>query len=272
MARQLDYDDLIAHIPDPPKGMAGRISDAEWRARVELAAAYRLTHFYGWTSVVYNHITLRVPDTDYFLINAFGLRYDEITASNLVLIDLDGNKIDPDNKWPVNKAGYLIHSAIHRARPDDLHCVMHTHEPYSQTMSALNVKSVPLVQEACQLFERVGYHDFEGIVLDESEQERLVAAMGTTNHTLVLKNHGLLTAGASAAWAFVRHQLFIRNAEIQLRAMATGADISTISEEVMRSTRHQFEGGDAQAGAAVRHPEWPAFLRMLDQIDPSWKT
>ena len=162
MARQLDYDDLIAHIPDPPKGMAGRISDAEWRARVELAAAYRLTHFYGWTSVVYNHITLRVPDTDYFLINAFGLRYDEITASNLVLIDLDGNKIDPDNKWPVNKAGYLIHSAIHRARPDDLHCVMHTHEPYSQTMSALNVKSVPLVQEACQRPLSAPYTDKKG--------------------------------------------------------------------------------------------------------------
>ena len=188
-----------------------------------------------------------------------------------MLIDLDGNKVDPENKWPVNKAGYLIHSAIHKARPDDLHCVMHTHEPYSQTMSALNVKSVPLVQEACQLFERVGYHDFEGIVLDESEQERLVAAIGTQHHTLVLKNHGLLTAGPSAAWAFVRHQLFIRNAEIQLRAMATGADISKISDEVMRSTRYQFEGGDAQAGAAVRHPEWPAFLRMLDQIEPSWK-
>ena len=188
LARQLGYNDLIATIPEPPKGM----DSTEWTARVELAAAYRLTHFYGWTSVVYNHITLRVPDTDTFLINAFGLRYDEITASNLVLIDLDGNKVDPENKWPVNKAGYLIHSAIHKARPDDLHCVMHTHELYSQTMSALNVESFRWCR-ACQLFERVGYHDFEGIVLDESEQERLVAAIGTQHHTLVLKNHGLLT-------------------------------------------------------------------------------
>ena len=268
MSHNLTSDDLQAHYPATPKGM----SEAQWHARVDLAAAYRLTHHYGWTSVVYNHITLRVPGTDTFLINAFGLRYDEITASNLVLIDLDGNKVDPLNDMPVNRAGYLIHSAIHAARPDDLHCVMHTHEPYSQTMSALNVEAVPLVQEACQLFERVGYHDFEGIVLNESEQERLIAAMGQRNHTLVLKNHGLLTAGPNVAWAFVRHQLFIRNAEIQLRAMATAADISYISDEVMRSTRHQFEGGDAQAGAAVRHPEWPAFLRLLDSIDPSWKS
>jgi len=268
MTKPLTLDDLQVHYPETPSGM----SEAEWHARVDLAAAYRLTHHYGWTSVVYNHITLRVPGTDSFLINAFGLRYDEITASNLILIDLDGNKIDKDNHWPVNKAGYLIHSAIHRARPDDLHCVMHTHEPFSQSLCALNVEVVPLVQEACQLFERIGYHDFEGIVLDQSEQERLIAAMGSDKHTLVLKNHGLLTAGPSSAWAFVRHQLFIRNAEIQLRAMASGGEISHIPDEVMRRTRHQFEGGDAQAGASVRHPEWPAFLRLLDSIDPSWKS
>ncbi len=268
MNKTVKLDDLHAHYPETPKG----ISQEEWHARVDLAAAYRLTHFYGWTSVVYNHITLRVPGTDHFLINPFGLRYDEIRASNLILIDLDGNKIDPDNQWPVNKAGYLIHSAVHRARPDDLHCVMHTHETYSQTLASLNIEAVPMVQEACQLFERIGYHDFEGIVLDSSEQERLVSALGSSNHTLVLKNHGLLTAGPSAAWAFVRHQHFIRNAEIQLRAMASGAEISYLSPEVMRHTRHQFEGGDAQGGAAVRHPEWPAFLRLLDSIDPSWKS
>ncbi len=264
----LTLDDLQAHYPDTPKGM----SDAEWHARIDLAATYRLTHFYGWTSVVYNHITLRVPGTDTFLINAFGVRYDEITASNLLLIDLDGNQIDQKSGWPVNKAGYLIHSAVHRARPDDLHCVMHTHETYSQTMAALNVEVVPMVQEACQLYERIGYHEFEGIVLDASEQERLVAALGADKHTLVLKNHGLLTAGPSAAWAFIRHQHFIRNAEIQLRAMASGGEISKLSPEVMRHTRHQFEGGDAQGGAAVRHPEWPAFLRLLDSMDPGWKS
>jgi ribulose-5-phosphate 4-epimerase/fuculose-1-phosphate aldolase len=149
---------------------------------------------------------------------------------------------------------------------------MHTHEPISQTMSALNLTAVPLVQEGCQLFERIGYHEFQGIVLDESEQKDLVAAIGETNHTLVLKNHGLLTAGPNVAWAFVRHQLFIRNSDVQLRALASGQDISYIPEDVMRHAREQFEGGAAQGGAAVRHPEWPAFWRMLDRIDPSWKT
>ena len=258
---------LEVTYPEAPAGM----SEAEWYARVDLAACYRLTHFYGWTSVVYNHITLRIPDTDTFLINPFGLTYDEITASNLVRIDLDGNKLD-NNDAPVNLAGYLIHSAIHRARPDDLHCVMHTHEPISQAMSAINAKAIPLVQEGCQLFERVGYHDFEGIVLNADEQDRLKAALGSENHTLLLKNHGLLTAGPSAIWAFVRHQVFIRNSDVQLRAMASGAEISYIPDDVMRHTRQQFEGGSAQGGAKVRHPEWPAFWRMLDRIDPSWKS
>lgn len=268
MSSTITIDDLHHTYPDPPKGM----SDAEWHARIDLAAAYRLTHLQGWTSVVYNHITLRIPGTDTFLINPFGLRYDEITASNLVVIDLEGHKVDDNNQWPVNRAGYLIHAAVHRARPNDLHCVMHTHEPFSQSMSALNVEAVPMVQEACQLFERVGYHDFEGIVLDASEQVRLTDALGPVNHTLVLKNHGLLTAGPSAAWAFIRHSVFIRNAEIQLRVMASGGAISKISDEVMRHTRNQFEGGDAQAGAAVRHPEWPAYIRLLDKLDQSWKS
>lgn len=268
MVQLTRVDDLIYNYPSAPKGM----SDVEWKARLELAAAYRLTDYYGWTSVVYNHITLRVPDTNTFLINPFGLRYDEITASNLVLIDLNGNKVDKDNDMPVNKAGYLIHSAIHSARHNDLHCVMHTHEPFSQSLGALNVEVVPLVREACQLFERIGYHEFKGIVLDKSEQERLVLAMGEQKHTLVLKNHGLLTAGPSVAWAFVRHQLFIRNAEIQLKVMASGGEISHIPENIMRHTRQQFEGGDAQAGASVRHPEWPASLRLLDKIDENWKS
>lgn len=258
--------DLSFKYPPKPE----QYSVEEWHARVDLAAIYRLTDYYGWTSVVYNHITLRIPNTDTFLINAFGLRYDEIQASNLIKLDLEGNKIDNDD-LPINLAGYNIHSAIHQARPNDLHCVMHTHEPISQAMSALQVKSVPMVQEGCQLFERVGYHDFEGIVLNASEKKRLIKSIGNSNHTLVLKNHGLLTAGPSAIWAFVRHQVFIRNSDIQLRALASGEKLNKIPKKVMVHTREQFEGGSAQAGAAVRHPEWPAFIRLLDKIDPTWK-
>lgn len=252
-------------LPAAPAGL----SDTEWQVRQELAACYRLVDYYGWTSVVYNHITCRIPGTDHFLINPFGLRYDEIRASDLIKVDLDGNALS-DTEWPVNLAGFLIHSAIHQARPKDLHCIIHTHEVVSQALCALDSPVIPVSQEGCQFFERVGYHEFEGIVLDGSEQPRMVAALGQQNHTLVLKNHGLITAGPSCTWAFVRHQAFIRNADIQLRAMASGT-LNLINEKVMAKTREQFEGGSAQAGAKVRHPEWPALLRRVDQLNPDWK-
>ena len=252
-------------LPETPAGM----SENEWQTRVELAACYRLVDHYGWTSVVYNHISCRIPDTEHLLINPFGMRYDEIRASDLVKIDIDGKKLD-DCDWPVNVAGYLIHSAIHKARPNDLHCVIHTHEAISQSLCALNHPVIPVTQEGCQFFERVGYHDFGGIVLDEGEQAVIVNALGEQNHTLVLKNHGLITAGVNCTWAFVRHLAFIRNTEVQLRAMAAG-NLSLIDEGVMARTREQFEGGTAQAGAKVRHPEWPALLRMIDKKDPDWK-
>lgn len=251
-------------LPLAPQGM----SDIEWQARLDLAACYRMVDIYGWTTIVYNHISLRIPGTEHLLINPFGLRYDEIRATDLIKIDIDGNALSKSD-WPVNKAGYTIHSTIHKARPD-LHCVLHTHEPISQAICALDQPLVPVTQEGCQFFERVGYHDFEGIVLDGSEAPKIIAALGEKNHTLVLKNHGLITAGSSATWAFVRHYAFTRNADVQLRAMAAGR-LNLISEDVMRHTRHQFEGGDAAANAKVRHPEWPALIRLVDQKDPSWK-
>lgn len=251
--------------PPAPKGMDA----AEWQVRQELAACYRLVDYYGWTSVVYNHITCRIPGTDHFLINPFGMRYDEIRASDLIRIDLDGNAISQSD-WPVNRAGYLIHSAIHRARPQDLHCVIHTHEAVSQALCAVDSPVIPVTQEGCQFYERVGYHDFEGIVLNDSEQQRIVTALGEHNHTLVLRNHGLITAGSSCTWAFVRHLAFIRNTDVQLRAMAAGS-LHPIDPAVMAHTREQFEGGSAQAGAKVRHPEWPALLRLVDRLNPDWK-
>jgi ribulose-5-phosphate 4-epimerase/fuculose-1-phosphate aldolase len=251
-------------MPATPKGM----DEVEWMARLELAASYRLVDHYGWTAIVYNHITLRIPGTDDFLINPFGLSYDEINASNLIRIDIHGNK-KSDSPWPINKAGFTIHSTIHQARKD-LHCVIHTHEAISQSMCATKAKVIPLTQEGCQFHERVGYHDFEGIVLDGSEGPRLVAALGDTNHTLILKNHGLITAGPDCIWAFVRHLACIRNCEVQLSAMAAG-ELNLIPDAIMEKTREQFEGGSAQANALVRHPEWPALLRMIDRKDPTWK-
>ena len=253
-------------IGETPKGY----SDEEWQTRVELAACYRLVHHYGWTAQVYNHITARIPGTEHLLINAFGLSYDEIRASNLVKIDIDGNKLD-DSPFPVNAAGYTIHSAIHSARKD-LQCVLHTHSPSSVALSAVEGGFIPLSQDGCQFFERVGYHEYEGIALDLAERERLIADLGPTNHTLLLHNHGVIVAGPSVTWAWVRLYYFETSAAVQLKAMASGAPLKRLSPEVMRRTRHQFEGGDAQAGAFVRHPEWPAALRMLDRIDPSWRT
>lgn len=245
-------------------------SAPEWQVRVELAAAYRLVHHYGWTTQVYNHITARIPGTEHLLINAFGLAYDEIRASNLVKIDIEGHKVD-DSPFPVNRAGYVIHSAIHAAR-EDVQCVLHTHSPNAVTLAATRADFVPLNQEGCQFHERVAYHDFEGIALDTDERERLVADLGPTRHTMLLRNHGLLVMGPSVCWAFVRLYQFEVAAGVQLRAMATGMPLREISESVMVRTRAQFEGGDAQAGALVRHPEWPAALRMLDRIDRSYRS
>lgn len=259
-----NQDRFHLEIPEPPKG----ISELEWKVRIELAATYRLVAYYGWTSVVYNHISRRIPDTDHVLINPFGMMYDEIRASDLVRIDMDGNTLSGTD-WPVNRAGFLIHSVIHQARPD-LHAVIHTHEPTSQALCAIEEEVIPVTQEGCQFYERVGYHEFEGIVLDGSEGPRITQALSSHHHTLVLKNHGLITAGSNCTWAFVRHLAFIQNARVQLNAMSAGT-LKLIPESIMMKTREQFEGGEAQAGAKERHPEWPALLRLIDRKDPSWK-
>lgn len=243
-------------------------SEVEWRARVELALCYRMVDYYGWTTQVYNHISYRIPDTEHLLINAFGLLYSEVTPSNLVKIDFDGNKID-DSPYPINKAGNVIHTALHKAR-SDIHCVMHTHNADIQAVSALSCGFIPLFQEAYIFHERVGYHPFEGIVLDMAEQERLVDSIGPTNHTLMLNNHGVITTGRDVASAFSRMYQIIQGCEVQLKAMATGAELLQASPEAMRYTREQFEGGEAQAGAQVLLPEWPAYYRLMNRIDPHW--
>lgn len=250
---------------EKPQGM----SDEEWQTRSDLAACYRLVDLHRWTTQVYNHITARIPGTDDLLINPFGLAYDEITASNLVKIDIEGNKRD-DNPWPVNRAGYTIHSAVHAARPD-LTCVLHTHSPNATALSCLRTGFVPMTQEGCMFHERVGYHAYEGIALDLDERQRLAADLGPTNHTLVLYNHGLLICGPSVACAFSRLYYFEACAGVQLKAMASGAELVPLSAAVLEKTRGQFEAEDSLAGASDRLPEWPAYLRRLDRLDPSWR-
>jgi len=234
---------------------AKKYSDIEWQTRVDLAAAYRLVHFYGWTSQVYNHITARIPGTEHLLINPFGHAYDEICPSNLVKIDIDGNKLD-DNPYPVNAAGYTIHSAIHAARPD-LQCVLHTHSQNATAICCLEEGFIPLTQMGCMFHERIGVHEFEGIALDLAERETIVKDLGK-----------------SIAHAFTRLYHFEDCAGVQLKAMAAVAGGGTLKRprpEVVVKTREQFESGAAQGGADVLLPEWPAYLRMLDRLDSQWR-
>ncbi|MEM7253800.1 MAG: class II aldolase/adducin family protein [Pseudomonadota bacterium] len=256
----------VQRASDVPAGY----NEAEWHTRIDLAACYRLVDYYGWTSTVYNHIAARIPDTEELLINPFGLRYSEITASNLVKIDIEGNKLD-NSPYPVNRAGYVIHSAIHAARRD-LQCSLHTHSENSTAVACLEAGFIPMTQTGAMFYERIGYHDYEGIALDEAERERLVDDMGPINHTLLLKNHGVVVCGHTIPWTFTRMYEFENSCRVQLKAMAAGGQLNRLSHDTLVRTRTQFEGGGAQAGAVVQLPEWPAHLRLLDEIDPSWRS
>ena len=247
------------------------MSDAEWQTRVDLAAAYRLVQLHGWTSQVYNHITARIPGTEEVLINPFGHAYDEIKPDNLVKIDLDGNKLD-DNPYPVNQAGFTIHSAVHAAR-SDLQCVLHTHSQNATAICCLEEGFMPLTQMGCMFHERIATHEFQGIALDLAERESIVNDLGSDKHTMLLYNHGILIGGPSIAHAFTRLYHFEDCAGVQLKAMAAVAGGATLKHPdpgVVLKTREQFEGGAAQGGADVLLPEWPAYLRMLDRHDPDW--
>jgi ribulose-5-phosphate 4-epimerase/fuculose-1-phosphate aldolase len=241
------------------------VSDEEWQARVDLAACYRLAALAGWDDLIYTHISARVPGPEHhFLINPFGLTFDEITASSLVKIDLDGTIIG-DTPHGVNKAGFVIHSAIHEARAD-LACVMHLHTEAGMALSMLKDGLQPLSQHAMRFYGRIGYHGYEGIALDEDEKTRLVADLGP-HRALILRNHGFLTAGGSVAEAYVLMFYLEKAARAQLQAMATGAPLATPPEAVGDHTARQFEGDSIPVGER----EWPALLRRLDRKNPGYR-
>lgn len=234
----------------------------EWGTRVQLAAAYRLTHLFGMTTLVYNHITARVPGThDQFLINEFGLGYNEITASNLVKIDLDGRVLEGSPR--INLPGYVIHSAVHAAR-HDVNCVMHTHTPYGMAVSALETGLVPLQQDTYAFHDDVAYHEFEGLAVDADERERLVTDLGNRNN-LILRNHGLVTCGRSVAEAWGRMWNLERACQVQVLAMSTGQPLHQAPQAAIAKT----------AGLLRENPggmAWGWLLRELDRQDPSYKS
>ena len=214
-----------------------RVSPDEWQARQELACAYRLFDHFGWHELIYNHITVRVPgEKGHFLINPFGLLYREVTASNLVKIDIDGKVVLGDH--PVNRAGFVIHSAIHRARKD-AHAVAHTHTTAGQAVSCQEQGLLPMSFSAVMFHDRIAYHAFEGITLDLDEQERLLADLGDKD-VMILRNHGLLTCGPTLADAFQEMYQLQRSCEVQIAALAGGARVIIPREEIAIRATGQF--------------------------------
>ena len=260
----LNNDDL-ADLLQRRKALKTQVSAEEWQARVELAACYRLVAHFKMTDWIYNHISVRVPGShEHYLINPFGLLYEEISASNLVKVDVEGRLVE-DVPLDVNPAAFVIHGAIHHARPD-VACVLHTHTRAGVGVAAQKHGLLPISQHAFKVYDRITYHDFEGIALDADEQRRLVADIGTKD-VLILRNHGLLTMGRSVRQAFELMYYLERACEIQIAAQSGGSEIIYPSAEVSRRTCDQFAGDDS----FVQGRDWQALLRLLDRTDPSYK-
>jgi ribulose-5-phosphate 4-epimerase/fuculose-1-phosphate aldolase len=240
------------------------IGEAERRARVELAAAYRVFDMLGWTEMIFNHITVRVPGPELrFLINPFGLHYREITASSLVLIDLEGNPLR-ETRWPVNRAGFVIHSAIHGAL-ERAHCVMHTHTTTGIAVACLKDGLSPTNFYAAQLHGRIAYHEFEGITTEPAEKERLVRDLGD-KPALVLRNHGLLAWGPSVPEAFLTLWTLQRACDVQIASSAAGA-LHPIRPEVFEQTVRESGPGEKRTCEDV----FAALQRLVDARDPSYR-
>ncbi|AKQ55434.1 class II aldolase/adducin family protein [Bordetella hinzii] len=259
-------DNTGAHAP---------FSEREWAARVDLAACYRLVDHYDMCDMIYNHISARAPDDEEaFLINPFGLMYEEITASSLLKVDIEGNILyNPWQEYSINKAGYVIHSAIHAARPE-IGCVIHTHTPDGMAISALECGLLPITQTAMR-FGKVAYHDYEGVAVDEDERERLVRDLGDAE-VMILKNHGLLAVGRTVQEAFNNIYRLERACRTQVKAMSCNSRIIIPEAQVIRKTNDQLRLQPSADTPDTRKPygilEWPAMLRMLDRRDDSYRS
>jgi len=256
----------MSAVPQPTT----RMHPDEWQARVQLAAAYRIFDMLGWTEMIYNHITLRLPASvsggqKQFLINPFGLHYSEVTASNLLKIDLQGNKLD-ESPWLVNPAGFTLHSTIHGHIPD-AHCVMHTHTTAGLAVACSQRGLAQNNFYSAQLRDMVSYHDFEGITIHAEEGPRLLKSMGD-KPVLILRNHGLLTHGATLPLAFARLWTIQRACEIQMAQAALGPDVPVTDAAAIKATRDSFQH-DSKFGAG--QDVFDALVRRVDRIDASYK-
>lgn len=243
-----------------------QVSDEEWAVRVDLAACYRLIAMYGWDDLVFTHISARVPGPDeHFLINAYGMLFEEMTASSLVKVDLAGEKV-LDSPYPVNPAGFVIHSAVHEARPD-VGCVLHTHTKAGVAVSAQAEGLLPISQISLFPYASLGYHDYEGVALNDDEKPRLVADLGS-NNALILRNHGLLTTGATIADAFLNMYALETACQTQIMAQSSGGELVMVPQSIV-------DGIVAQAELVTKgmmgQLAWPGLLRKLDRLDSSFR-
>ena len=243
-----------------------QVSDEEWQTRVDLAACYRIIAMYGWDDLVFTHISAHVPGPDkHFLINPYGMLFEEITASSLVKVDLAGEKV-VDSPHPVNPAGFVIHSAIHEARPD-VGCVLHTHTKAGVAVSAQADGLLPLSQISLFPYAALGYHDYEGIALNDEEKPRLVADLGG-NNALILRNHGLLTVGETIADAFLMMYALETACQTQIMAQTGGGELVEVPAPIVAGIKAQVEQVTKGLGGQLA---WPGLLRKLDRRDPSFR-
>lgn len=241
------------------------VSDEEWQQRVDLAACYRLVAHFGWDDLIFTHISARVPGPEHhFLINPYGMMFDEITASSLVKVGLDGEKV-MDSPFEVNPAGFTIHSAVHEAR-EDARCVLHIHSINGVAVSAQKDGVLPISQQSTLVLSSLGYHDYEGLALNPEEKPRLVADLGT-NTFLMLRNHGLLTVADNIPDAFLAMYTFEVTCMIQVRAQA-GGELIPVDPRIIGGVKQMISKVTGGLGGKLA---WPGLLRKLDRIDPSYK-
>lgn len=247
-------------------GVRAQVSPEEWQTRVELAACYRLVAMYGWDDLIFTHISAKIPGPEHqFLINPYGMMFEEITASSLVKINLAGEVI-MKTPYPVNPAGFVIHSAVHEARPE-AQCVLHLHTPEGQAVSAQKHGLLPITQTAMIVYGELAYHDFEGIATELEERARLARDLGNKS-VMILRNHGTLTVGETVADAFLRMYFLERACKAQVLALAGNAEVGLPPQGTPEKTAQQAASTAASVG---RKLAWPGLLRKLDRLDPSFR-
>jgi ribulose-5-phosphate 4-epimerase/fuculose-1-phosphate aldolase len=242
-----------------------QVSPEEWQLRVDLAACYRLVAAYGWSDLIFTHISARIPGPEHhFLINPYGMLFEEVTASSLIKIDQQGEKLS-ESRHPVNRAGFVIHSAVHAVR-EDAGCVLHTHTRAGVAVSAQACGVLPISQQSTFVLASLGYHTYEGVALHDAEKPRLQADLGQANH-LMLRNHGLLVVGSSIAEAFLLMYNFESTCQIQLAAQA-GGTLTEVDPRIIDGVGHAMRTQTSGLGGAFA---WPAMLRKLDRMGSDYR-